>query len=298
MTNLRSRAHGVGLEYPNYRTQVDVLFAAVHRSHADAVAIELPIEVDQVGFQLRIQIILNLALGFQLRLAVIGQRIVQLVATLAKTNALQLGVDLANGAGLQRMDLIVNTQCPIDRRLQCCPGLIAFGDDLTGLLDLQQIAIEVAPLATLDNDDILGRALVFQPVGDDPAEIRAVQVTIADFQQLAIHKLGFFRIHRQAGTMQTLGRHLFAGSDLTDQGNGRLTGYGVFRLDDVSRPEVAQTAHSDQQQQTQGHDHRDGDRACIHPDPGAARFEPGCEVALFHCLESCGQREAYFLRRR
>ncbi|MNN73706.1 hypothetical protein D3C81_1898450 [compost metagenome] len=82
--------------------------------------------------------------------------------------------------------------------MQLRPRCLAFGDDLAILFDVDQVAVEVAPFTTLDSHQLRWRLLVGQPFADDPGEVSAVQVTVADLDQLAGHELRALVRHWQA----------------------------------------------------------------------------------------------------
>src|SRR3546814_4670989 len=50
--------------------------------------------------------------------------------------------------------------------------------------------LEITPLTTLDGHQLRRRGLVGQPIADDPGEVGAVQVPVADLDQLASHEFG------------------------------------------------------------------------------------------------------------
>ncbi|MDT4866527.1 hypothetical protein FQZ97_1013850 [compost metagenome] len=83
--------------------------------------------------------------------------------------------------------------------LQGIPGRIAFGNQLAAFLDVDQVAVEVAPLATLECSELFRRAQVAQPLPHHPGEVGAVQVAVTHLEQLAGHELAAFGSHRQAG---------------------------------------------------------------------------------------------------
>src|SRR5690606_10354556 len=90
-----------------------------------------------------------------------------------------------------------------DTPLQLAPGGFAFGDQVATFLDVEQLAIEVAPLTTFEHDDVAGGAFVAQPLAHHPGEIRAVDFTVAHLEQLAGHELAALSRHRQATGSQT-----------------------------------------------------------------------------------------------
>ncbi|MCY1433858.1 hypothetical protein D9M71_498980 [compost metagenome] len=170
----------------------------------------------------------------------------------------------------------------LDARLQLGPGGVALGHRLAAFLDAQQVAVEVAPLAALEHHQLFGGVRLMQPLADHPVEVGAEHLAVADLEQLAGHELAARGIHRQAAGRQTGPRHFLGLHQLAGDQLGRLAGHTVFGFQHVGRPEVAETAHGNHRQQTEGHDHRDGDATAGHPHPGRAALEPGFEVFLFH----------------
>src|SRR5690606_21492530 len=269
MAGLVQGGHGVGLDDPHNLAEVDFLLAAVRHPHGQAVATELLIQRRQVTLQRGIFVVQRGALGVQFGLPLRGEFVVQLIAALAQTHPLQARVDATDIGLFQLLDVIVDGQGAIHRLLQRRPGVGAGGNDLAVLPHIIQVAIEVTPLAPLDDDDLFRRADVFHPVADHPAEIRAVQITVTYLDELALHAAIALRVHRHAGTGQPGRGYLFAGVDLTEDNQGLLPRHAVLGLDPVRGPEVAQPAYGDQDQQPQGHDHGNGNRAGVHPDPRA-----------------------------
>ncbi|MNE35008.1 hypothetical protein D3C80_1287510 [compost metagenome] len=199
---------------------------------------------------------------------------------------------------LQLLQLTVELAGALEASLQFVPGSRAFGNHAAFFLDADQVAIEVAPLAALQGDQV-GRALfIDQPFADHPGEVAAVEVAVTDLDQLAGHELRAILRHRQAGTLETGKRYFFLLHHFTDDHMVGLARHLVGGLDQVGRPEVAEAAHSDHREQTDGHDHRDGDGATADPDAGGAALEPAFEGILFHGSLPFYQSDEYFLRRR
>jgi hypothetical protein len=160
-----------------------------------------------------------------------------------------------------------------DAFLQGWPGGFAFGDHLATLLDTDQVAIEIAPLAPLQDHQRRWGGWLLQPLADHPGEVDAVDLAVAHLEQFAGHEFAPFG-HRQAGALEALAGHLLLLHALAHQHLGGLAGHAVAGLDQLRRPEVAQPAHGQQQQQTEGHHHCHGHRAAAQPHAGRAAAAP------------------------
>ena len=133
------------------------------------------------------------------------------------------------------------------------------------------IAVEIAPLATLD-DDRLARVLDGIEIGVvEPLEINAGQVAIANLEQQTIDRL------------LALG-HGHTVIDEARRGDRFLVHHFTERIAhvaasqvqarDIRGPEMAHAAHCDQQQQTEHHDQREAHRTGRQPHARRAGMQP------------------------
>ena len=259
----------------------DFALAAAGVAHYHAVAVELLVQAVELLFQDLVARLQLAALGGQVGLGGGVQLAVQLQLALFQAQALETVVDPADVALLQLVELGVEVIHPLHALLQFAYRGVAFGDHLAVLLDAQQVAVEVAPLAAFENHQRFGALDVLQPLADDPGEIAAVKLAVAQLEQLAGHEFGAGLRDRHAGAAQARARHFLGLDHLADHGLGGFARDLVSRLDDVRRPEVAEAAYRDHRQQSDCHDHRDRHRAGVHPHPGRAAAEPGFDGFLF-----------------
>ncbi|MDT4810825.1 hypothetical protein FQZ97_437450 [compost metagenome] len=263
----------------------DLDFLATRRAHHHAVAVEGLVQVEQLAFQRLVAGIQRGAFGGDVGLRDVGQLAVELQLAGLQAQALEAVVDRADGALLQLVELGVEVVDPGQALLQLGQRGLAFGDHRALLLDADQGAVEVAPLAALQGHQVGRLARLAEPFADHPGEVAAVDVAVADLEQFAGHELGAFGRHRQAGALQPFARHFLALHFLADHGHRRLAGHRVLRLQQVGRPEVAEAAHGDHGEQPDGHDHRDGHRAAAQPDAGGTALDPVFQGILFHSSE-------------
>ncbi|MNM85683.1 hypothetical protein D3C81_978120 [compost metagenome] len=274
-------AHGVGLVGVHQLAEADLGLLAAGVAHHHAVAIELLVQGAELFLEHLVAGIQLAAAGGQVGLGLGGQLIAQLQAAFLQTQALQAVVDAADVLLLQPVDLRIELIHALHALVQLGHGARPLGDHLAVFLDAHQVAVEVAVLTALQGDQIGRRADVAQPLADDPGEVAAIQVAVAQLEQFAGHELRTILRHRKTSAVQALAGHLLALHFLADQGLRRLAGHVVGRLDHVRRPEVAETTHGDHRQQTDGHDHRDGHRTGVQPHPGRAAGEPRFDGFLF-----------------
>ncbi len=191
-------------------------------------------------------------------------------------------VDTADILLLQTHQLCVQVVDAIQALLQCSPGRITLGDHLAAFLDVDQIAVEVAPLATLQHRDAGRLAWVTQPLADHPGEVGAEQLAVTHFHQFAGHEFAALFGDRQASGRETRTRHFLGLHHFTQHHPRLLARHLVVSFEDIGRPEVAQAPGGNHRQQTQGHDDGDGDSATTDPHARSAALVPGFQVVLFH----------------
>ncbi|MNM77809.1 hypothetical protein D3C81_896780 [compost metagenome] len=282
----------------HHLAEVDFHFTAVAIAGHQAVAGEGLVQAGQAVFDGLVAAVQLGALGVHVGLGGGVQLAVQLQLARLQTQALEAMVDGADVFLLEALQFAVELVGALEAGLQLGPGGSTFGDHAAFFLDADQVAVEVAPLATLQGDQV-GRVLfVDQPVADHPGEVAAVEVAVTHLDQLASHELRPLVRHRQAGALQAGTGYFFLLHHFANDDVISLARHLVGGLDQVGRPEVAQAAHGDHRQQADGHDHCHGHRAAAHPDAWGAALEPAFEGILFHGSLPFYQSDEYFLRRR
>ncbi|MND94713.1 hypothetical protein D3C80_869400 [compost metagenome] len=282
----------------NHLAQVDLDLTAVAILCNQAVTTEVLVQATKTLFDGLVAVVQLGAFGIHVCL---GSRIeltgkFQLTGLQAQT--LKAVVDGADVLLLKLLQLASQLVSTFEARLQLGPRSLALSDNLAVFLDADQVAVEVTPLTTLQCNQVDRLLLIDQPFANHPSEVAAIEVTVADLDQLTGHELRTLVRHRQAGTFETRAWHFFLLHHFADDDMIRLARYVVAGLNQVSRPEVAQTAYGDHREQTNGHDHSDGDGATADPDARGAALEPAFEGILFHGSLPFYQSDEYFLRRR
>src|SRR5690606_35614098 len=279
---LVDRAHGIGAEGADDLAQGDLALPAIAGTQGHAVAVDLPGQLHHARLEHLVLGVQRIAAGIHVGLLGSIQLALQLQFATFQTDALEAVVDTADITLLQAHQLRMQVVDAIQTLLQGRPGGFALGDDLPAFLDVDQLAVEVAPFATLQHGDVGRLARVAQPLADHPGEVGAEQLAVTDLEQFAGHEFATFRGNRQAGCGEARARHFLDLHHLTQQHAYFLTGHLVVGLENVRRPEVAEATGGDHRQQTESHDDGDGDCATAHPHARGAALVPGFQVVLFH----------------
>jgi hypothetical protein len=254
-----------------------------------------PVELVEVGAQRLVAGVELLAARRDVRVVL---RIVHLGAAVelelaaAQAQALQIVVDGADLVLLDVADLRAQAVGARLAHLVLGESRLAAGDLLVALLHRQHEAVEIAPLDALEGSRVLRLAAIGEPVGQHVAEVRAVQVAVAELEQQAlVDRLAIADVN--AGALQARGGDLLGVADLGEHRHRRLSGLAVLRLHQHRRPEVRQAARRGQRQQRQRDDEGDRDRRRGEPDPGLARAHVDAHAARVARHQVHGSRSLF-----
>ena len=225
---------------------------------------------------------------------------------LAQAQALKFVVDGPDIHLLDAANLFPHGHRIGNQRLQCLPG----GFRTIGrhrhrrrieAADAAQVAVEIPPLQTFDHHHIRRQATFTELLVDQPGKIGAQKIAVALLEQGA-PKIGAGALHFNASFPQLDTGHLHFFHDLAQQ-LPRLIMVADRDRQHICRPEVAETAYRQQQQQAHHRDHAHTHGGGIEPDQRLATAYPGLDprgalAVQILFIDHFHHRDPYLIRSR